>query len=124
MKKGTIILLILIALAILAFIFRHRISAMFGGPKVLNGGQEPTQQDAECAGYASQRAVENCTRPLFQKVNTAKEKAWVMETADYPFDACLVNGKIRTTDGTTWYYNYQSGNKCIYINDNRFPAVY
>lgn len=121
MKTRTIIILVIIVLAVLAYIYRDKLTSTLGFTKTLNGGEEPTQQDADCAGYSTQRAVENCTRPLFQKVGQAKEKAWVMETTDYPFDTCG-GYKIKTPDGTVWWYNYQSGNKCIYINDNKYPA--
>lgn len=128
MSKRTILILVIVALVILAVVYRNQITAFFTGTRTLNGGAPPTVDDENCGNTlqrtGSGRIVRACTKPLYRKVGTARERAWVMETDDYPFDTCQGDTTtIKTQDGTKWWYNYQSDAKCIYISDNRFPFI-
>lgn len=99
--------------------YREKVMVLFGMSPTVSGGKDFAATDDACGGIAS-KAVENCTKPLFQKVGDAKQRAWVLGSDDYPWDVC-VGSEIKTPDGIKWYYNFQNGDKCVYINDNRFP---
>lgn len=83
-------------------------------------GEETTDADRNCTERSSSR-TELCTKPMYQAVGSAKERTWTLESDDYPFDECLTGSTITDRMGKKWFYNYQVGSKCNYIDSKQYP---
>lgn len=121
MKTSTIwAIILIIALAVLVYNW-GKVVALLKGAKAVNGGLEPTVEDENCrtgTQRTTARAAEICTKPIYQVLSKAKQRAWTMESVDYPFDVCAE--KVVDNMGKTWYFNFQSGSHCVYVDDNRY----
>lgn len=91
--------------------------------KKVGGGSDPTQADIDCASggkpNASKMIIGSCTKPrifpvvkpMREKCFTSEELGGIEEGGSAPSIVTDLNGF-----GTTWYLNYQSGDRFCYTN--------
>lgn len=136
MKGKHIVWIVIGILVVVGIIYRKRIMLFFNVapdtstniPTVKSYGQELTQEDIDCGGFGGpdpsdtvNRIIENCTKPKYRVVGAAKQKSFRFcpeADCDLNLDACV--STIKTPAGKIWYFNYQSGDKCIYIDDTTY----
>lgn len=96
----------------------------------VGSGFEPTENDKDCNPSSSRSGsrTELCTKPIYQVVGGAKERAFTLESNDYPFDYCVGQGEasgdkgvITDRNGKKWFFNYQVASKCLYIDNKSYP---
>lgn len=135
MKGKHIAIIVILILVVVGIIYRKKIMSFFTGsssssstttnssiPEVKSYGAELTQADIDCGNSGTVgRIIENCTKPKYKAVGSAKQKSFRFcpeADCDLNLDACV--DTIKTPDGKIWYFNYQSGDKCIYIDDTSY----
>src|SRR3990172_9155876 len=88
------------------------------GSKRVDGGSPPSSDDVACAsGTPTSRIIGSCTRPKLYPVRPPiREKCFTSE------ELGLVEGDTgpsKVTDnngwGTTWWFNYQNGDRFCYV---------
>lgn len=90
-------------------------------PKV-KGGAKPTAEDEACrvgASSGGSRLTEQCTRPNYNVEVGVKQKCWTNEELgglDFGPEIIVENFGA----GKKWYYNFQSGNKFCYVDNNKY----
>ena|SRR3990172_5152443 len=113
MKNVLTVLLVIVLLYV-----AYKLIARSGSNKV-KGGSPPNAEDIACAsGTPIGRIVGSCTRPKVYPIRSPiREKCFTSEELNV---AEGEEGPSKVTDnngwGTTWFLNYQSGDRFCYVN--------
>lgn len=93
--------------------------------KKVKGGSLPNQDDINCAsggGAAAGKITGNCTKPVIYPVQSPmREKCFTSDELGLS-EGDAAPDKVTEANGfgTTWYYNYQSGDRFCF----RTPQYY
>ena len=93
----------------------------------VSGGSAPRQEDIDCAtgggGGEGKRIIGNCTKPvIYPVVKPMKEKCFTADELGITKEGQAGPPIVTENNGfgTTWYLNYQSGDRFCY----RSPQFY